>query len=173
MSDGDAAGGHRNNWLWTATLDSRIRRSLSDQMGRIYRYTDVRRVAAEQAVVWDVISNHERMSEWTPSRKVVLEAVGSPDPNGVGAIRALHVFGPVIRERITWFEPPRVLRYSLVSGLPFRDYTGEITIEPADTGSVITTEISFRTIVPGTQVLVAIAMRVAGAGVVRMACRRT
>lgn len=142
-------------------------------MGRSYRYTDVRRVAADPQAVWNILSNHERMSEWTPSRKVVLENPGSPDPNGVGAIRALHAFGPVIRERITWFEPPRILRYSLVSGLPFRDYTGQITVEPAEAGSVISTAITFRTIVPGTQILVAIAMRVAGAGVVRVARRRT
>ncbi|OBB19136.1 hypothetical protein A5761_07365 [Mycolicibacterium setense] len=142
-------------------------------MGRSYRYTDVRRVAAEPAAVWNIISDHERMSEWTPSRKVILEVPGSPDRNGVGAIRALHVFGPVIRERITGFDPPRVLRYSLVSGLPFREYTGQITVDPADGGSVISTAISFRTIVPGTQILVAIAMRIASAGVVRMARRRT
>lgn len=142
-------------------------------MGRSYRYTDVRHVAADPAVVWEIISNHELMSEWTPSRKVVLENPGCPDRNGVGAVRALHIFGPTIRERTTLFEPPPTLRYSLVSGLPFREYTGQITVAPAETGSVISTAISFRTIVPGTQILVAIALRVASAGAVRMARRRT
>ncbi|TMS52145.1 SRPBCC family protein [Mycobacterium sp. DBP42] len=138
-------------------------------MGRSYRYTDVRRVAADPAVVWNIVSNHERMSEWTPSRRVVLESPGSPDRNGVGAIRALHTFGPVIRERITGFEPPTTLQYRLMSGLPFREYTGQITVEPTETGTVMSTVISFRTIVPGTQILVAIAMRLASAGAVRMA----
>lgn len=142
-------------------------------MGRSYRYTDVRRVPADPAVVWGIVSNHEHMSEWTPSRRVVLETPGSPDRNGVGAIRALHMFGPVIRERITRFEPPTTLQYRLVSGLPFRDYTGQITVEPAETGSVMSTVISFRTIVPGTQLFVAIAMRVASAGAVRLARRST
>ncbi|MEN3221459.1 SRPBCC family protein [Mycolicibacterium porcinum] len=142
-------------------------------MGRSYRYTDVRRVPADPAVVWGIVSNHEHMSEWTPSRRVVLETPGSPDRNGVGAIRALHMFGPVIRERITRFEPPTTLQYRLVSGLPFRDYTGQITVEPAETGSVMSTVIRFRTIVPGTQLFVAIAMRVASAGAVRLACRST
>lgn len=142
-------------------------------MGRSYRYTDVRRVPADPAVVWGIVSNHEHMSEWTPSRRVVLETPGSPDRNGVGAIRALHMFGPVIRERITRFEPPTTLQYRLVCGLPFRDYTGQITVEPAETGSVMSTVISFRTIVPGTQLFVAIAMRVASAGAVRLACRST
>lgn len=83
------------------------------------------------------------------------------------------MFGPVIRERITRFEPPTTLQYRLVSGLPFRDYTGQITVEPAETGSVMSTVIRFRTIVPGTQLFVAIAMRVASAGAVRLACRST
>lgn len=140
-------------------------------MGRLFRYTDVRRVAADPAVVWKIVSDHERMSEWTPARRVVLENPGSPDRNGVGAVRALHMFGPVVRERITEFNPPTRLSYTLVSGLPFREYRGRITIEPAETGSVMTTEISFRTIVPGTQILVAIAMRIASAGAARMARR--
>lgn len=59
----------------------------------------------------------------------------------------------------------------LMSGLPFREYTGQITVEPADTGSVMSTVISFRPIVPGTQILVAIAMRVASAGATRAARR--
>lgn len=81
------------------------------------------------------------------------------------------MFGPTVRERITAFEPPTTLSYSLVSGLPFREYTGQITVEPAGTGSVMTTAISFRTIIPGTQILVAIAMRVASAGAARSARR--
>ncbi|MCV7360034.1 SRPBCC family protein [Mycolicibacterium neworleansense] len=141
-------------------------------MGRLYRYTDVRRVTADPAVVWEIVSNHERMSEWTPSRRVVLERPGSPDRNGVGTIRALHMFGPVIRELITAFEPPTTMQYRLMSGLPFREYTGQITIEPTETGSLMSTVISFCTIIPGTQILVAIAMRIASAGAVRMARRR-
>lgn len=69
------------------------------------------------------------------------------------------MFGPTIRERITAFEPPTTLRYELVSGLPFRDYTGQITIEPGDDGTLISTAITFRTVIPGTQILVAIAIR--------------
>ncbi|QZH61773.1 SRPBCC family protein [Mycolicibacterium farcinogenes] len=141
-------------------------------MGRPYRYTDVRRIPADPAVVWSIVANHEGMSEWTPSRKVVLEAPGNPDRYGVGAIRALHMFGPVIRERITRFEPPTTLQYRLVSGLPFREYTGQITVEPTETGSLMSAVISFRTIIPGTQILVAIAIRVASAGAARLARRR-
>lgn len=135
-------------------------------------YTDVRRVAVDPATAWNVISEHERMSEWTPARAVVLENPGRPDERGVGAVRALHMLGRTIRERVTVFEPPTRLEYELVSGLPFRDYTGQITVEPSGDGSLISTAISFRTIIPGTQLLVAIAIRVVSAGAARAALRR-
>lgn len=141
-------------------------------MGRFHRYTDVRRVDVGPITAWNVISGHERMSEWTPARAVVLENPGRPDPCGVGAVRALHMWGPTIRERITAFEPPTKLEYELVSGLPFRDYTGQITVEPCDNGSVISTTISFRTVIPGTQLLVALAIRIASAGAARAALQR-
>ncbi|MBV8966933.1 MAG: SRPBCC family protein, partial [Mycobacteriaceae bacterium] len=100
-------------------------------MGRFHHYTDVRRVAVDPATAWNVISDHERMSEWTPARAVVLENPGRPEEGGVGAVRALHMWGRTIRERVTAFEPPRRLEYELVSGLPFRDYSGQITIVPS------------------------------------------
>ena len=141
--------------------------------GRFHRYTDVRRVNTDPVTAWNVIADYERMSEWTPARVVTLEKPGRPDRFGVGAVRALHMWGTTIRERITAFEPPTRLEYELVSGLPFRDYTGQIRIEPKGNSSVISTAISFRTIVPGTQLLVAIAVRIASAGAARAAQRRT
>ena len=58
------------------------------------------------------------------------------------------------------------------SGLPFRDYAGQITVEPQAAGARISTEISFRTIVPGSQFFVAIAIRVTSARAARAANRR-
>lgn len=112
------------------------------------------------------------MSEWIPARAVVVEVPGRPHERGVGAVRALHMWGRTIRERVTAFEPPTRLEYELVSGLPFRDYTGEITVSPSGDGSLISTAISFRTIIPGTQLLVAIAIRIVSAGAARAALRR-
>lgn len=141
-------------------------------MGGFHTYTDVRRVAVDPAVAWNVISEHERMSEWTPARSVALENPGRAEEGGVGAVRAIHLWGRTIRERVTAFEPATRLDYELVSGLPFRDYTGRITIEPSGDGSLISTTIRFRTIIPGTQLLVAIAIRVVSAGAARAALRR-
>lgn len=155
------------------SLDVGAMACLSDEMARHYRYTDGREVAVHPLVVWEVLTDHHRMSEWMPARKIVLETIGSPERDGVGAIRAIHSFGTVIRERITTFDAPTTLRYELLSGLPFRDYTGQITVEPRGDGSRISTEISFSTTIPGSQLLVAIAIRVANARAARAACRRS
>ncbi|OBA93944.1 hypothetical protein A5667_19370 [Mycolicibacterium fortuitum] len=141
-------------------------------MARHHLYTDRRLVSVHPEVAWAVLTDHDQMAEWMPARKVVLEVPGSPDRDGVGAIRAVHSFGTVIRERITTFDAPTTLRYELVSGLPFRDYAGQITVEPQAAGARISTEISFRTIVPGSQFFVAIAIRVTSARAARAANRR-
>ncbi|MED5815751.1 SRPBCC family protein [Mycolicibacterium sp. 050232] len=141
-------------------------------MSRRYRYTDNRQVAVAPPVAWEVLTRHDQVSEWMPARKVILETAGSPDRDGLGAVRAIHLFGSVIRERITGFDAPTTLRYELLSGLPFREYTGQITVEPHAGGSRISTAISFRTVVPGTQLLVAIAIRIASARAARAANRR-
>ncbi|WP_370629599.1 hypothetical protein [Mycolicibacterium sp. BK634] len=90
----------------------------------------------------------------------------------MGAVGALHMWSRTIRARDTGFEPPTRLEYKLLSGLPLRDYTGQITIEPSGHASLISTAISFRTIVPGTQLRVAIAIRAARAGAAWAALRR-
>lgn len=145
---------------------------LSPGMERLYQYSVSRDVAAVPAVTWDVVSDHAGMFKWTPFRKSVLEKNGTHEENGVGAIRALYALGPPVRERITEFEPPTRLRYELVSGLPFRDYTGEVTVEPSGTGSRISTVISFRTRIPGSQLFGPIAVRLGTLGAARLAERR-
>ena len=54
-------------------------------MSKQYRYRLSRHVAADPATVWDVVSNHADMSQWTPFRASVLETAGEPHPNGTGA----------------------------------------------------------------------------------------
>ena len=119
-------------------------------MRRLRHYSVSCHVDAEPSVVWDVISDHQGMLLWTPFRKAILETYGDPRPNGVGAIRALYLIGPPTREQIIDFEPPHRLRYRLLSGLPFSDYVGEITMVPEGAGTRLSTDLRFRARVPGT-----------------------
>jgi uncharacterized protein YndB with AHSA1/START domain len=140
-------------------------------MGKLYRYQVSRWVAAHPAAVWDVVSTHAGMFRWTPYRKSILEREGANHPNGVGAIRALYLLGRPTREQITAFEPPHRLRYTLLSGLPFRDYTGEVTVEPDGSGSRLHTRIAFRTRIPGSQLFGPVAVRIATKKAARLAER--
>jgi hypothetical protein len=112
------------------------------------------------------------MTRWTPLRRVVLEAGGSPDPHGVGAVRALHLIGPPIREQVTGFEPPRRLTYRLLSGLPVRDYTGEVLLEPTGAGTRIRWTIMFTPAIPGAQFPIAAAIKATARGLAKEASRR-
>jgi uncharacterized protein YndB with AHSA1/START domain len=141
-------------------------------MSRIYHYCVSRHVAASPARVWDVVSDHTGMPEWTPFRRAVLERPGQPHPNGIDAVRSLHLIGPPTREEVVEFEPPHRLRYRLLSGLPFRDYVGEVTIEPEGTGSRLSTDLRLRTRIPGTQLFGPIAIRLATRGAAHVAEKR-
>jgi uncharacterized protein YndB with AHSA1/START domain len=95
-------------------------------------------IVAPPSVVWDVLTDHRRYPEFTPIRRVGLEAEGDPAPNGVGAIRKLHAVGPPIREVIREFVPEQKMVYELISGAPVRDHFGTITLEPAPGGTRMT-----------------------------------
>jgi uncharacterized protein YndB with AHSA1/START domain len=94
-----------------------------------------RTVAAPPETVWEVVADLRGMSEYTRFRKVEIEREGDPPPNGVGAIRVMHLIGPPVREEIIAFEPPRRLAYRLLSGLPVRDHAGTIELEAAGQGT--------------------------------------
>jgi uncharacterized protein YndB with AHSA1/START domain len=122
-------------------------------------YTFTATASVPPSVVWDVLTDHAGMSRWTPLRRVEMEAGGTPEANGVGAVRALHLVGPPLREQVTAFEKPRRMGYRLLSGLPVRDYTGEVLLEPTGDGTRIRWTISFSPIIPGAQFPIAAAIR--------------
>src|ERR1700709_293091 len=112
------------------------------------------------------------MSRWTPLRRVVMEAGGSPEPNGVGAVRALHLVGPPIREEVTAFEPERRLGYRALSGIPARDYNGEVVLEPTPEGTRFQWTISFKPALPGAQFPIAAAIGRTARGLAKEATKR-
>jgi uncharacterized protein YndB with AHSA1/START domain len=94
-----------------------------------------RNVAAPPETVWEVVADLRGMSEYTKFRKVELEREGDPPPNGVGAIRVLHLVGPPVREEIIAFDPPRRFSYRMLSGAPVRDHVGTIELSPSGSGT--------------------------------------
>jgi uncharacterized protein YndB with AHSA1/START domain len=92
-------------------------------------------IVAPPEVVWDVLTDHRRYSEFGKARRVELEREGTPDPNGLGAIRKIIAVGPPIREEVIAFEPTTRFAYKLLSGAPVKDHVGTVTLEPAPGGT--------------------------------------
>jgi uncharacterized protein YndB with AHSA1/START domain len=101
-------------------------------------FTLQRSVSAPPEVVFEVLTDHRGYADVTPLRRVDLEREGEPPPNGVGAIRALHLVGPPLREEVLTFEPPRRFSYRLLSGAPVRDHVGTVELTPQDGGTAVT-----------------------------------
>jgi hypothetical protein len=101
-------------------------------------------VAAPIDVVWDKLSNHVGMSQWSSGITVTMDKLGTPDPNGVGAVRRIASPGPGpdLVEEVVTFEAPNVLGYKALSGIPFPGYTGEVRLSPAGSGTHINYTVS-------------------------------
>ncbi len=101
-------------------------------------------VAAPIDVVWDKLSNHVGMSQWGAGLTVTMDKVGTPDPNGVGAVRRIASPGPGpdIVEEVVSFQAPNLLGYKALSGTPFPGYAGEVRLTPAASGTHISYTVS-------------------------------
>lgn len=100
-------------------------------------FTFVREVAAPPETVFEVLTDHRGYSDLTPVRRVELEREGDPAPNGVGAIRVLHLVGPPLREEVLAYEAPSRFSYTVLSGLPVRDHVGTVELTPQDGGTKV------------------------------------
>lgn len=104
-------------------------------------------------IVFEVIADAPGWSRWNRSiGRALWETEGDPAPWGVGAVRALGAkSGPLSKERIIEFEPPRHQAYVIVSGpMPVKGYRADVRLTPtADGGTQISWKGAWTTRVPG------------------------
>lgn len=93
-----------------------------------------RRIDASVQTVWDVVSDHAGYRGWTPLTSSELTIEGSPDHNGVGAVRKLGSWPKYSFERVVAFDAPNHLAYVLESGLPVREYRADVDLRPTTDG---------------------------------------
>lgn len=111
------------------------------------------RSAAPRAVVWGVLADVRSWSDWGDWQATELEREGDPPPDGVGAIRRIVRRPVTVREQVELWEPPMRFGYTLLSGLPVRDYHAVVTLTEAGAEGDCTNihwKSSFDAMVPGT-----------------------
>ena len=108
--------------------------------------------AAPPEKVFEVLADGAGWSRWAGPMIVRSwwEREGTPQPGGVGAIRALGMKHVGSREEIVAYDPPRHLAYTILSGLPVRDYRADVRLEPDGAGTRIVWGGTFVPKVPGT-----------------------
>lgn len=103
-----------------------------------------------------VIADARSWAGWGPWGETALEREGTLSPDGVGAVRRFRstrrlAGRPVVtREEVTVFEPPSVLGYKLLSGLPLRNYEARISLFDDGEQTAIHWRAEFNPKVPGT-----------------------
>ncbi len=111
----------------------------------------VRISTAAPEVLWELLADVTTWSEWGLFEESRLEAPGDPEPNGVGARRALRADRLRTIDEVFVFEPPRRLGYIQVDGnIPARNYRSEVTLTPTGAGTEIRWRSSFEPKVFGT-----------------------
>jgi len=105
------------------------------------------RTTAAPDAVWALLDDVGSWSTWGAWE--VSELVAPPGPDGLGAVRRLQSGRTTAVERVVASEPPRLLRYELISGLPVRDYRASVeVVAEQDGGATITWSASFRGSLP-------------------------
>jgi uncharacterized protein YndB with AHSA1/START domain len=109
-----------------------------------------RRFAAPPQAVWDVYTDHAGWRDWAGIGPSELVREGSPQRNGVGAVRALGSRPARALEEVLEFEPPKRMTYRLVGGVPLlRDHLGEVRFEPDGDGTRVVWRCRFESRIPG------------------------
>ncbi len=111
---------------------------------------------APPEVVFALVADGASYPRWSPIESFELEREGDPPPEGVGAIRVFRQGRITGRDLIVEIVPNRRFVYTALSGLPTRDYRGEVDLTPtADGGTDIHWHSSFFPKFPGTGFLMA------------------
>ena len=116
--------------------------------------------SASTAAVYKLLAEGASWPAWSPIDRAELERPGEPPPEGVGAIRVLRRGRTTGRDEILELVPDRRLVYATLSGVPVRDYVGQVDLEDqAGGGTTIHWHSSFYPKVRGTGWLLDHALR--------------
>ncbi len=95
----------------------------------------VARAAAD--TVWRLVSDATSYPEWGPWSDAGYRQHGDAAPGGTGAIRWFRYGRTTTVEKVLAAEPGRCLRYTVVGGIPVRNYLAEVRLTPTGDGTRI------------------------------------
>jgi len=104
--------------------------------------------AAPEAV-WELVANADRYSEWGPWSASGYENLGGQAPDGAGVIRWMRYGRTTTVEQVLESERARRLVYTVVKGIPVRNYRAEVTLSPVGEGTHIRWTASWDRTLPG------------------------
>ena len=104
--------------------------------------------AAPEAV-WELVANADRYSEWGPWSASGYENLGGQAPDGAGVIRWMRYGRTTTVEKVLESERARRLMYTVVKGIPVRNYRAEVTLSPVGEGTHIRWAASWDRTLPG------------------------
>jgi uncharacterized protein YndB with AHSA1/START domain len=103
-------------------------------------------VAAEQTakappeIVWALVCDADRYAEWGPWSASGYQRPGDDSPHGPGAVRWLrsarraYLRYVTVVERVVESAEPAHLAYTVIGGMPVRNYRSDVTLTPAADG---------------------------------------
>ncbi|MGH3767383.1 MAG: SRPBCC family protein [Pseudonocardiaceae bacterium] len=100
--------------------------------------------------VYALLQDGASWPRWTGIDSFQREAADDGVQDRVGAIRVFRKGRITGRDQIAELIPDRRFSYRHVSGLPVRDYRGDVDLEPVADGTRIRWRVAFRPKVPGT-----------------------
>ena len=98
---------------------------------------------ATPGAVWALVSDATRYPEWGPWAAADYQRAGDTSPHGVGAVywlrsaRRAYLRYVTTVEKILDVEEGRRLAYTVIGGVPVRNYRAEVTLTPATGGTRI------------------------------------
>jgi Polyketide cyclase / dehydrase and lipid transport len=108
------------------------------------------RSTGDPDVVWGLLVNAIAWGQWARVRPALREREGLPAPDGVGSIRRLGPGPFAAREEVVAFEPTEHFAYTLLSGLPVREYRADVHLSADGDGTLITWRARVVPKIPGT-----------------------
>ena len=118
------------------------------------------RTAAPREVVYQLLAEGRSWPRWSPLDEVALERAREYSLEGAGGIRVNRRGRTVGRDQILKIVPNESFAYATISGVPVREYVGQVQLQDAPGGgTTVTWHSSFRPKFRGTGWLLERALR--------------